>query len=208
MSATDPIVTLAWFLKLEAPDGDVRLCEGGMLDYASERYEAEHPVFGVLHDGDELTAGFGDMAEAGTLVLAPSPAADEADWWRADLAGCRVRIWMGELDADGVTVSSAKQLADWLVDTIARERGPGGVELLRLGTIGRPEKLFLKNEGNVCSQRFHQSVWAGEKGFNNCTELQAFFAWGAEAPVGGAGGIVGGASGMPYAGGWAGDGRI
>lgn len=204
MAATDAVVTLIHFLKLEAPDGDVRLCDGGFLFHSAEKYEAEHPVFGTLQGGDGLEAGFGDTTEGGTVTLAPNPEADEADWWRADLSGCRLRIWQGELDSDGKTATNVKQLADWLLDTVRRERGAAGGELLVLGTMGRPEKLFLKNEGNVCSQRFHQSVWTGEKGFNNCTDLESFFAWGAETPRGGGGGIPNYGGGMQFANGWRG----
>ena len=32
MAATNPVVLLAALVKLEAPDGDVRLCDGGILD--------------------------------------------------------------------------------------------------------------------------------------------------------------------------------
>ena len=33
MSAADRVITLAAFLKLEAPSGDVNLCDGGFLYY-------------------------------------------------------------------------------------------------------------------------------------------------------------------------------
>src|SRR5690606_25362476 len=117
MSATDAFVTETFFLKLEAPDGDVRLCDGGFVDYDGERYDAWDAVFGCVHQADPLRSAFGDIAEQNTLVLAPNPDATLADWWRADLADCRVRIWQGSGAADHVTVSSAKQLADRLVDT-------------------------------------------------------------------------------------------
>lgn len=187
MSGTDAIITLAWFLKAEFPAGDVRLCDGGFLDYASERYDAQHAVFGSLAGTSEAEASFGDMAESAELMFAPNPDADPADWWRDDLFDCRVRFWQGELDADLVTVSNAELIGDFLVDNIIREQGPGGSDLLRLPLIGRPEKLFLKQEGNVCSERHHKSVWAGELGFNNCTDLQGFIAWGSAAPSRGEG---------------------
>lgn len=197
MSADDPIVTLTGFLKLEAPGGDVRLCDGGMLSFDGEIYEAEHPVFGSVVSLDGLEAGFSDLAEAGTLVLAPNGVAAVADWWGTSLETCRVRLWLGEVAADGFTVSSAKLLADWLVDVETRQQD-AGEDRLELSLIGRAEKLFLRNEGNVCSTRFHQTVFPGERGFENCTDVQGNFAWGAESPPrsggtygGGGGGWVG-----------------
>lgn len=182
MSATDIAVTLACFLKWEAPDGDVRLCDGGFLDFASERYDAEDAVFGAMFETETLESSFGDAANDGQVVLAPNPAADVADWWRDDLFDTRLRIWMGAVEADGVTVSSAKLLADMLVDTVERRQGPDGEDLLAVSLIARHEKLFLVNEGNVCSERFHQSVWSGENGFNNCTDVTGFVAWGTATP--------------------------
>jgi hypothetical protein len=183
MAATDPVITLAAFLKLEAPDGDVRLCDGGMLDFDSERYESQDAVFGTIAEAAELEAAFGDAAEDGQLILAPNPEADLADWWREDLPGCRIRAWMGEVDADGVTVTNAEQLADWLVDTGERLQQEDGGDMLALELIGRPEKLFIINEGNVCSDRFHQTLFSGELGMSNCTDLQGFVAWGAASPT-------------------------
>ena len=188
MAATNPVVLLAALVKLEAPDGDVRLCDGGILDYASERYESWHAVFGSIHQTDELEAAFGDAAEYGQLVLAPNPEADGADWWRVDLEGCRLRGWIGELDADEVTVSSATQVHDLFVDAGERIQGEGGEDLLVLELVGRGDKLFLANEGNVCSDTFHQTVFSGETGFANCTDVRGFVAWGAESPARSAGG--------------------
>lgn len=179
MSGTDRTITLATFLKWEAPAGNVRLCDGGFVTFAAESYAALHPVFGAVQAFPEVSAGFGDAAEAGQLVLMPAPGATLTDWWRADLFGTRLRLWLGEVGSDLVSVSSATLLADWLVDNVTREQGPAGSNLLTLDLVSRSERLFLVNEGNVCSDRFHQTVYSGELGFKNCTDVQGYFAWGA-----------------------------
>lgn len=196
MAATDPAITLAYFLKWEAPDGDVRLCDGGFLNYASERYDSRHAVFGAIHESEAFEAGFGDMAEMGALVLAPAPGAALADWWRVDLEKTRLRIWQGELDSDLKTVSTAKQVADWLVDTAERQQGVNGEDLLRLEMMGRAERLFVQSEANTLSDRHHQSVWSGERGFENCHDGPQFFAWGTATPAAGSGFATGGAGSL------------
>lgn len=180
MTATDRIITLAWLAKWSAPGGDVRLCNGGFVDHAGERYMAQHPVYGSVADWPELAIEIGDMAESATITLAPSPTATLSDWWRLDLFGTRLRLWHGEVAGDLLTVPSAQLLGDYLVDNVSREQTADGGDLLVLDLIGRTERLFLSNEGNVCSDRFHKSVWAGEAGFANCTDVQGYFAWGAE----------------------------
>ena len=195
MSATDVAITLACFLKFEAPDGNVLLSDGGMLEYDSEEYTAYDDVFGAVYEPEAIEAAFGDLAEDSTLILAPNPDATLTDWYRTDLENCRVRVWMGEVDSDGYTVSTAEQLGDYTVDTIERRQSASGQDLLVLGLIARTEKLFLKREGNVCSERFHKTVFSGEDGFNNCTDLRGYVAWGTESPraagAGGGGGFGG-----------------
>lgn len=183
MTATDRVITLAALLLWEAPDGDVALCDGGFVDFdpgtGTVRFAAHDAVFGSVLEWPELAAQKGDLAEGATLKLAPAPGATLADWWRTDLAGTRLRLWQGEVDSDMVTVSTADQLADLLVDTVGREQAPDGSDVLVLDLMGRTERLFLTDEGNVCSDRFHQSVWGGETGFANCSDVAGKFAWGA-----------------------------
>lgn len=180
MAVTDRAITPSTFVKFEAPAGDVLLCDGGFVTFDSEDYTARHATFGVVQQFPEAESSFGELAEAATLVLIPSPDASESDWWRADLAGCRVRHWLGEVDpADMRSIDDAELLGDWLVDVVGRDQREGGEDLLVLTLGSRTRRLFLIDEGNVCSDRFHQSVYSGELGLVNCTDVAGKFAWGA-----------------------------
>ena len=182
---------------LELPGASVALCDGGFLDFevdgATVRFDAAHPVFGTIHEMGEFEDAMGELAETGSVTLAPNPAAAVADWWRGDLFDSRLRVWMGEIDADGFTVSNAELLKDLIVDDYERVQRGEGSDLLRLDFIGRQEKLFLVNEGNVCSDRFHQTVFPGERPFAHCTGLQGYVPWGTEAPPRGGSGRGSGA---------------
>jgi hypothetical protein len=182
MSGTDRAITLAVVLLWNAPDGDVQLCDGGQVDFdpggGVVRFAALDPVFGTVAEWPEITAQKGDLAESATIKFAPVPTATLADWWRGDLVGTRLRLWLGELDSDQLTMASGDRLADLLIATVGREQGADGSDLLVLDLTGRTERLFLTDEGNVCSDRFHQTVWAGELGFANCTDVGGKFAWG------------------------------
>ncbi|MGB7407147.1 MAG: hypothetical protein WA908_01460 [Pontixanthobacter sp.] len=178
MSRDADQITLTCFAKLEAPNGDVRLCDGGFVYFEGEKYEAQHDIYGTIQSIDEIEASFGDLAEGGDIVFSPNPDAALTDWFRADLENSRLRIWIGEIAEDGKNVVRATQIADRLVNTAGRDQNPSGEDLLPLSLIGRAQKLFLVNEGNVCSERFHKSVWPGENGFNNCIDNQVEVAWG------------------------------
>ncbi|MFO6447870.1 hypothetical protein ACLBKU_12055 [Erythrobacter sp. NE805] len=206
MAVSDLVITLAAVLEWQAPGGDVRLADGGVVRFnpgtGTVTFTAEDARFGTLAGLDVFETGIGDMVEGGTIAFVPPADAATGDWWRADLENTRLRLWLGEIDpADGVTLTNAEPVADWLVDTPSREQA-AGQDVLSLAFMTRQEKLFETSQGNVCSDTFHQSIWPGERGFENCTDAQQFFAWGAEAPpsssVGGGGSSGGGWGG----GGW------
>lgn len=201
MAATDRTVTLAAILEWEAPDGDVRLADGGVVKFDSGAgvvsFIGKDPVFGTIAGFDIFESGVGDQVEGGEISFAPASDATVSDWWRSDLENTRARIWLTEVGSDGVSAESATLLADWLVDTASRDQGDGGRDVLSVEFMTRLQKLFEIRQGNVCSDRFHQSIWSGERGFENCHDGPQYFAWGTEAPrgSGGSGGSGGGGGG-------------
>lgn len=204
MAVTDVSITLAAILLWEAPDGDVALADGGVVKFdpgsGTVTFDSEDAVFGTIAGFDAFDTGVGDMVEGGTITFAPNPDATLSDWWRTDLEGTRLRLWLGEIASDGVTLENEELVADWLVDTANREQN-AGQDLLRIDFMSRLEKLFEVSQGNVCSDRFHQSIWSGERGFENCHDGPQYFAWGTDSPPvgstarGGTGGGNGGARG-------------
>lgn len=195
MSATERTIRLVAFMKLEAPSGDVNLCDGGFIYYnagaGSEKYSSADDIFGTFSAIDSFEAGFGDLSESASIALTPNPSASRTDWLNDNIRESRVRFWIGEVGSDGKTVTSAELLADMLVDTLSRVVGADGSEVLEMELISRSEKLFLVNEGNVASETFHKSIWPGENGFNSCTDTPIPVAWGTASPPAG---TVGGGS--------------
>jgi hypothetical protein len=199
MAVTDIAITLAAVLEWQAPGGAVLLADGGVVRFdpgtGLASFTGSHPGFGTIAGFDIFETGIGDQVEGGTISFAPPADAATSAWWRVDLENSRLRLWLGEIDpADGVTLTTAEPVADWLVDTASRDQDDGQ-DLLTISFMTRQEKLFEIRQGNVCSDAFHQSIWAGERGFENCTDAQAFFAWGAAAPPSGGVGVGSGGGG-------------
>jgi hypothetical protein len=197
MTLAAETITLIGLVKIELPDGDVRLCDGGFCYFGGEKYTSEDPIFGSIAAVDELEAALGDSAEDAQIVFNPADDATPAQLSSKAFQNARARFWMGKLDTDGKTVVNAEQLMDGLVDfTVLRLRQ--GSREIEMSFIGRAEKLFLRQEGNTLDPRFHKSVWPGEKGLDNATGARITVAWG----VGGARGIAsGGAAGAMLGGG-------
>lgn len=198
MAVSDHAITLAKVIEWQAPGGAVRLAEGGVVKFDSGAgvvaFESGHPVFGSLARCDAFETAIDDRVEGGNITFAPATGAPVSGWWRGDLENTVLKVWIGEVDPeDGVTLTDAELVADWLLDIAGREQGEGS-DLLSLDFITRLERLFEIQQGNTCSDTFHQSIFPGERAFENCTDAQQFFAWGAENPPS-SGGTFGGSGG-------------
>ncbi|HEU0045074.1 hypothetical protein [Sphingomonas sp.] len=179
MAFDTPFLTLVGLLKLELPGATVRLCDGGFCDWNGERYEAEHPVWGTLAAIEPVEEGVGDLAPGGKLTFMPAADALAAAVSSPAFQNARLRGWLGEMGSDGKTVTSARPLFDGSIDTTT-VRLARGSRMVDVSFVSRAERLFLTNQGNTLSPRFHQSVWPGERGFDNCTGVPTAVAWGTE----------------------------
>lgn len=201
MAAGDRVITLTTIFQLELPGGNVNLCSGGFVDFDAgsgvERFTARHATYGKLVTLDAVRQSFEAQAESTTIALCPNPQLPITDWLTDDLRDARVRFWHGEVESDFKTVTSAEQMGDYLVDYPSRVVTAEGTQMLELALMTRDQRLFLVNEGNVCSERFHKSIWPGEDGFNNCTDVPVPVAWGTAGPPtsGGNSGSFGGGGG-------------
>lgn len=192
MAFDAPILTLVGLLKMELPGQTVRLCDGGFCDWQGERYTAEDPVWGAIAAIEPVEEGVGDLAPGGKLTFMPATDAPASSLSSRTFQNARLRGWLGEVGPDGKTVTAARPLFDGLIDTTTMRLGRG-TRLVDVAFIARAERLFLVNQGNTLSPRFHKSVWPGERGFDNATGVPTSVAWGVEAPVpGGVSGSSGG----------------
>lgn len=195
MAMTDPAFTMVSLIKIEFPSRTVRLSDGGRVMMGGEEYLSSDDVFGTIAGAEEIEDEMGDSAPGGGLSLMPSPDTTLSTIIDPAMQNCRVRFWQGELDADMETVSAPDLLADKLIDV---PHWNPDEWVLDLDLMDRTEIFFLRSEGNVCSASWHQSVWPGERGFDNCTDAPGQVAWGVEgAPSGTVKGGNGGNGGGP-----------
>lgn len=200
MALDSPAYTLACFARFEMPGGDVRLCDGGVLSFGGDVYAASDPVWGSVAEIPPVEAMIGDMAPGGALALSPDPEAPISVLKNEAVNGARVQAWLGEVDPATGLVADATRLGDWIVDFVKVRLGRGARTIV-LELITLAEWLFLANRGNVLSSRFHKSIWPGERGCDNCTDIEVSVPWGTEAaPSGkaGSGGTVPGGGGRSW----------
>jgi hypothetical protein len=169
-------------LKMELPDGDIRLCDGGFIEYDSEVYTSKDDTFGTIGSLQAMTEGVGDEVPALELEFLPNGSATPGDLGQPGFQQSRSRLWLGEYDLDTGLISGTPDLLfDGQVDQCTlkvdiSERS------LAMTVVSTAERLFQRSAGNNLSDGFHQSVWPGELGEANATGLTVPIAWGVESP--------------------------
>lgn len=175
---TGPIITLVGLARIDLPDHTMRLCDGGFCYFEGVRYAASDSIFGVLAGVETVEEKLGDNAPGGKLSFFP-PDATSAATLMANYQNSRMRFWFGQIGDDLKTVINAELLADVQIDTTTTILSQGR-RVWEVEYVSRAEKLFLRNEGNALSPRFHKSIWPGERGLDNATGLVRSVAWGTE----------------------------
>lgn len=189
-------VMLVGLVKVELRSGPtIRLCDGGFIDFASERYESSDANFGTIGALEPLTEGVGDEAPAFKMSFLPKDAAAAATLAQPGYQRSHIRFWIGEVnEATGQLIGTPTQVAEALTDTMTLRFGMRS-RSVDMDCISAAERLFLINEGNTMSSRFHRSIYPNEAGLDNATGVNVTVAWGTESPPRGFTG--GGGGGQP-----------
>lgn len=175
-------VRLSGLMKMELPERNILLCDGGFVVWAGDVYQVADDDFGLLAGFDALTEGVGDEAPAGTLTMAVPSTAAAATLSTPGHQGSRIRLWIAEIDEEtGQVVGQPDLMVDWQIDS-TRLRLTKGQRLLEIGCVTRGQRLMLRNDGNTLSPSFHRLIHPGEAGCDNATGLTRDVAWGVAAP--------------------------
>jgi hypothetical protein len=178
-----PKLMLTGLAKFELPGHTIRLCDGGFVYYDGEKYASEDTLFGSIESIAQIEENSGDEAPGMNLVFLPATTAAAAELSNPAFQNSRVRFWQARVNEQtGEIDGEPELLRDLLLDTTTLRPGRG-TRKLEMELIGAAERLFLVNDGNVLSPRFHKSVWAGETGLDNATGVTLSVAWGVAAPA-------------------------
>lgn len=170
--------TLAGIIRVDLPDGSVRLADGGVVYFGGDAYRSEDALFGSLLSASALSEGVGDEIPGGEIVFRPPSTVPASDVNRGDFQGTRVRMWIAEIDGDtGAIVGTPEQEVDGQIDVTTLRHAREG-RTLNMVFVSRCERLFIVNEGNGLNGAFHRKVWPGELGLNNAVSVSTTFAWG------------------------------
>lgn len=177
------IVTLAGLVRIDLPEAELCLCDGAFVIWGADRYESSHPDFGTIGSMEPIEEGAGDEIPALRMTFLPKDTAAAADLSRPEWQGCRVRMWIAEVNIETFEVVGDPDLMfDGQLDSteLVIDRGTRELEM---DIVSAAERLFVINEGNTLSPRFHKSLYPGELGEDNATGVGIGVAWGTALPA-------------------------
>lgn len=167
-------------VRIELPSATVRLCDGGFIVFNSEMYQSRDPVFGTIGSVEGMTEGIGDEIPALRMTLLPPISSAPADLSQPGYQNSLVQFWVGEYDQEaGVLIGPPDLLFHGQIDQITMIGGRQRREIA-MTVVSTAERLFMTNDGNSLTPRWHKSIWPGERGHDNGVGLTIPVAWGVE----------------------------
>lgn len=167
-------------LQIDLPGITVRLCDGGFIQWNAATFMSSDPVFGTLGSVEALSEGIGDEIPALELTLLPPVSSAPADLSKPGYQNSSVWFWIGEYDpAAGTLIGDPDLVFFGRIDQTTLTGGFSTREVA-ITVVSAAERLFLQNDGNSLTPRWHKSVWPGERGHDNAVGLTIPVAWGVE----------------------------
>jgi hypothetical protein len=176
-------VALIGLCKIELPTGDVRLCDGGFIEFDSEVYRSSDALLGTIASIQAMGEGTGPEVPAMEMTLMPPEDTSPSELAQPGWQTSRARFWVGEYDPEaGTLIGDPDLVFDGQLDQASLSVGM--VRELALTVVSLAERLFERNAGNALTSAWHKSIWPGELGHDNATGLAVQVAWGAASPTG------------------------
>lgn len=182
MAFTGRVLNLVALMKIELPDREVRLCDGGFVYWGADLYDSVDELFGTIASAESFEERTGDEAPGGKITFLPPTSAAGIALNNPALQGSRMRFWLGEYDrATGHVVGAPEQTADLAIDTSTIKIGRG-TRSVDIEFESAAKRLFMVMRGNALADRFQQACYPGELGMANATGMPRSSAWGAATP--------------------------
>lgn len=171
-------------VKITFPSYTLRLLDGsGELVIDGETYLGLDPTFGTLDSISALEEQLGEEAPEITISLLPPNDAAAASLASGLMQGSLVQIMLGAFNPNTNTViGTPEQLFLGEIDVPRVERSKGQ-RMVSYSVVSVFERLFEIREGERASDRWHKSIWPGERGLEQMTGTVKTLYWGAKRPV-------------------------
>ena len=183
-------------MKIELPNRDVLLCDGGFVYWNGETYRDNDPVFGSIQALVPIRDEVANKAPDGQLILLPPSTSLGSELSSQSYQDSRIRIWIADIDEmSGQIIGNPIQQADLMIDTMVTSVVEGARSVtINFGSYA--ERFFLRNRANTLSRRFHRKRYPDEFGLDNANGVTIEVPFGTQSSApravnGGGGGFSG-----------------
>lgn len=178
-------VGLTGLLKIELPDGDVTLSDGGVTVFGGDTYRPQDATLGAWSSISTIAEGVGDEIPAIEFTFAPPGPIAVTALSVGAIQQSRVRLWVAEYDVTTGAVVGTPELR--FIGVVDQPQVSFSFRQFSASITAVPdlEAMFFKDTGNGLSATFHKALYAGELGHDNASGLSVPIHWGTQAPRGG-----------------------
>ncbi len=173
---------LTGLLKIELPDGDVLLSDGGVTVFDGDTYSAQDATLGALASIATIAEGAGDEIPALELGFAPPGPIAVTALSIGAIQQSRVRLWIAEYDSDTGAVIGTPELR--FIGFVDQPQVSYAFRQFSVSLTAVPdlEAMFFKDTGNGLSSTFHKALYPGETGHDNASGMNIPISWGVASP--------------------------
>lgn len=173
-------ISLIGLVEIVLPAYTVRLCDGGFIVFEGQTFMSKDPVFGTIGSIEAMSEGVGDEIPQMEMTLLPPVSSAPSDLTDPGFQNKAVRFWLGEFNqTTGVLIGTPDLMFDGHIDQVTMIAGRERREI-QMSMVSAAERLFLRNDGNSMTPRWHKSIWPDELGHDNAVGLTTPVAWGVE----------------------------
>lgn len=180
-------VGLTGLLKIELPDGDVTLSDGGVTVFGGDTYRAKDATLGSWAGVSTIAEGIGDEIPALEFTFAPPGPIAVTALSVGAIQQSRVRLWIAEYNVTTGEIVGTPELR--FIGVVDQPQVSFGFRQFTASLTSVPdlEAMFFKDTGNGLSSTFHKALYAGELGHDNASGLSIPVHWGTQSPSTGSG---------------------
>ena len=176
-------VTVANLVEIVLPGRTIRVVDGAaQLLFNGNTFTGEDAVYGTLGGIDPVTEQVGTEAPATRFTFLPSDVSALAALTNPANQGSPVNMWFCAINPEtGLIIGAPELLFVGEIDTADVEIS-GEATLITFDVSSAWDRLFEAGEGYRWNDKFWQTIYPGELGFQYVTEIQRDLPWGYDAP--------------------------
>lgn len=180
-----PVAMVGLLVTVELPSVTIRWLFGsGVVSYASQIYQGDHPDYGSIYAIDDLMDGSGEDAPTLTMSISPKSDAAAATLAGAGNQGSPVSLVLAAINpANGLVIGDPYPLFEGEIDVPRVRFSERGYDV-EFEVVSALERMFNRYDGARLAPAFHENIWPGEKGFSQLHGAPQAIYWSMDKPKG------------------------